>query len=363
MMEAESKSPQRASLNLYDELLRLRDHQRQKQRQARSLVNGEDLPWEVNPQGRMKWYLHPAIGDTVIQTLIIYLQEIPPGSSSGKQKTQGGTVIFVVEGKGHTVIDDATHTWEKEDVVQIPIRHDGVFFQHFNDDTKEPAYLICAEPNLVNALGVDRGSGFEQLADSPEFQSGKTAAGFARGEARAAARPAVIAQSLGQESHSHRHGSPAGNKEVDTYERVLELHKGQIRRGYEGKIVVRGKERPIEKSRQGWLRYYLYGELFPETALQEWGVFLHEIHAHTGKHSHQGGLAIFVLDGDGYTILEGQKLAWKKDDLLLLPIKPGGVEHQHFNNHPDKPARWLAFIYWPYNEAMAHYLEHQENSK
>ena len=136
-MEAESKSPQRASLNLYDELLRLRDQQRQKQQQARSVVNGEDLPWEVNPQGRMKWYLHPAIGDTVIQTLIIYLQEIPPRSSSGKQKTQGGTVIFVVEGKGHTVIDDATHTWEKEDVVQIPIRHDGVFFQHFNDDTKE----------------------------------------------------------------------------------------------------------------------------------------------------------------------------------------------------------------------------------
>jgi quercetin dioxygenase-like cupin family protein len=359
-MDNQSSSPQRTSLNLYDELLRLRDQQREKQRQARSVVYGDDLPWEVNPQGKVKWYLHPSIDDTVIQTLIVYLQEIPPGSSSGKQKTQGGTVIFVVDGKGHTVIDDATYTWEKEDVVQIPIRHDGVFFQHFNDDTKEPAYLICAEPNLVNALGVDRGSGFEQLAAAPEFQPGKIAVGASPGNEAA---PPPPPESGVKENKLHRHTSPRHGKEVDTYERVLELHMAQISRGYEGKVVVRGKERPVEKSRQGWLRYYLYGELFPETTLQEWGVFLHEIHNHTGKHTHQGGLAIFVLDGAGYTILEGKKLEWKKGDLLLLPIKPGGVEHQHFNSDPDQPARWLAFIYWPYNEAMAHYLEHQANSK
>lgn len=165
------------------------------------------------------------------------------------------------------------------------------------------------------------------------------------------------------EKDGNRERPSAQRKEVDTYERVLHLHKEQIRRGYEGKVVIKAKERPVEKSRQGWLRYYLYGELFPETALKEWGVFLNEIHNHTGKHMHQGGLAIFVLDGEGYTILDGQKVEWKKGDLILLPIKPGGVEHQHFNRDPNKPARWLAFIYWPYNEAMAHYLEHHENSR
>lgn len=169
-MDRGNRSKPRASLNLYNELLRLRDQQREKKKQAISVVDGDDLSWEVNPQGKMKWYLHPCIDDTAIQTLIIYLQEIPPGSSSGKQKTQGGTVIFVVEGKGHTLINDATHYWEKEDVVQIPIRPDGVVFQHFNDDTKQPAQLICAEPNLVNALGVDRGSGFEQIEDAPVFK-------------------------------------------------------------------------------------------------------------------------------------------------------------------------------------------------
>jgi len=34
---------------------------------------------------------------------------------------------------------------------------------------------------------------------------------------------------------------------------------------------------------------------------------------------------------------------WEAGDLILLPVKPGGVEHQHFSLG-DEPARWMAFI-------------------
>lgn len=156
-------------LNLYNELIRMRDERRAKEKKATFLVKGDDLSWEINPQGKMKWYLHPAIDDTVIQTLIVYLQEIPPGSFTGKQKCQGGTVIYVIEGKGHTIIDGVSHSWETDDIVQLPIRPDGIVFQHFNDEPHRPAQLVCAEPNLVPVLGVDRGSGFEQLAPAPEY--------------------------------------------------------------------------------------------------------------------------------------------------------------------------------------------------
>lgn len=171
-MHPMSRLEKLGSLNLYEELIKLRDHQRERKKKSILLVKGDELPWESNPQGKMKWYLHPSIEDTVIQTLIVYLQEIPPGSSSGKQKYQGGTVIYVVEGKGRTVIDDVTYHWETDDVVQLPIRPDGIVFQHFNDDPKRAVQLICAEPNLVHAMGVDRGSGFEQLSPAPEFEAG-----------------------------------------------------------------------------------------------------------------------------------------------------------------------------------------------
>jgi len=173
-MDTTNPSNKFRSLNLYEELIRLRDQQRENKKRSIFLVRGDEIPWEINPQGKMKWYLHPAFEHTVLQTLVVYLQEIPPGSSSGKQKYQGGTVIYVVEGRGHTVIDDESYSWERDDVVQLPIRPDGIVYQHFNDDPEEPAQLICAEPNLVHALGVDRGSGFEQLSPAPEYESKKT---------------------------------------------------------------------------------------------------------------------------------------------------------------------------------------------
>lgn len=151
-------------------------------------------------------------------------------------------------------------------------------------------------------------------------------------------------------------------REQDTYDRSILKMREQLKRYQEGKVVVKGRERPLERTRQGWLRYYLHNFLFHDTALKDWRIFVHEIYTHSGKHTHQGGLVIFILDGEGYTVVDGEKVEWKKGDLILLPVKPGGVEHQHFNINPNKPVRWLAMIYAPYQDAIAHFLEQKEES-
>jgi len=180
-MNVMSRTQKLATVNLYDELIKLRDQQRERRKKSILVVPGDELPWEINPQGKMKWFLHPAIDDTAIQNLIVYLQEIPAGSFSGKLKCQGGVVVFVLEGKGHTVIDDVPFAWEAEDVVQLPIRPNGIIFQHFNDDPDRAAQLLCAEPNLAPVLGVDRGSGFEQLSEAREFKQKSYGAGGKNG--------------------------------------------------------------------------------------------------------------------------------------------------------------------------------------
>ncbi len=48
--------------------------------------------------------------------------------------------------------------------------------------------------------------------------------------------------------------------------------------------------------------------------------------------------------GEGYSVVDGERLDWEAGDLLLLPLQPGGVEHQHFNRSPDQPVKWIAFI-------------------
>jgi gentisate 1,2-dioxygenase len=155
--------------NFWRELIALRDRQRDQRKTAVQVVRLSELPLENNEQGLMRWYLHPSITDTLLSTLAIYRQEIPPGSRSGRLKFQGGQIMFIVAGRGHTILDGVKHAWEAGDVLNLPTKRDGIVVQHFNDDRTEPAVFLAVEPNLFAATGVDRGCGFHQLEQSPDY--------------------------------------------------------------------------------------------------------------------------------------------------------------------------------------------------
>ncbi len=159
-----------AKTNFWDQLIKLRDLQRERRKSAIQVVKGSELPLENNAQGLMRWYLHPDITDTILTTLMFFVQEIPPGSRSGRLKFQGGQVMFILEGKGHTLIDGVKYAWEARDVVSLPLKRDGIVVEHVNDDAEKPVRFIAAEPNWFACTGVDRGSGFEQLSPSPDYR-------------------------------------------------------------------------------------------------------------------------------------------------------------------------------------------------
>jgi len=170
----ESRTERLKGINFWDKLFELRDKDRMNKKNAVVNVLAKELPWEINRQGIMRWYLHPIMEDTVINPFIFYVQEIPPGSRSGRVKTQGSQIFYIWEGKGYTVMDGVKHYWEAGDVVQIPLRPMGVIYQHFNGDLKNPARVISVEANTVGALGMDRGCGFEQLENCPEYENEKS---------------------------------------------------------------------------------------------------------------------------------------------------------------------------------------------
>lgn len=157
--------------NLLDELFRKRDEWRRSMSNTIHLVKGSELPWEWNRQGKMKWYLHPALMNRAIRSLMVYIQEIPPLSNTGKQKHQGGLVHYILEGRGYTMLNGKKHDWEEGDCVILPTLPEGVEYQHFNTDPDKPVVFIAAQANLFDALGVDMGSGFEQLEDAPEHET------------------------------------------------------------------------------------------------------------------------------------------------------------------------------------------------
>ena len=120
--------------------------------------------------GLMRWYLHPSITDTVISSMVFFEQEIPPGSRTGRLKFQGGQIIYIIEGKGHTLIDGVKHPWEAGDLLNLPLRKEGIIVQHVNEDADKPAKFVAVEPNLFACTGVDRGSGFDLLSASPDHR-------------------------------------------------------------------------------------------------------------------------------------------------------------------------------------------------
>ena len=53
--------------------------------------------------------------------------------------------------------------------MNVPLKTEGVVIQHFNESSSERALFVVSEANMTDTLGVDRGSGFEQLEDCPEY--------------------------------------------------------------------------------------------------------------------------------------------------------------------------------------------------
>lgn len=156
--------------NFWNELMALRDQQRAQRASSVQVVRRRDLPLESNTQGEMRWYMHPAIQDIALSTLAIYEQEIQAHSRSGRLQFQGGQIIFVIEGDGYTVIDGVKHVWKSRDVLNLPLKKEGIIVQHFNSSEDKPARLLVVEPNLYAATTVDRGCGFEQMEAAPTYR-------------------------------------------------------------------------------------------------------------------------------------------------------------------------------------------------
>lgn len=150
---------------------------------------------------------------------------------------------------------------------------------------------------------------------------------------------------------------------LNPYELGIERDRKWAERQQTGRIVVRKSETTQQLMRQGHLRFYLdAGRSVLDTPLQNWSVFTHEVRTVSGKHRHQGGLVIYVIDGNGYSVVDGERVDWEKGDLLLLPLKPDRVEHQHFNLNPEKPALWMAFIHQGTREYLASEVTQTEPS-
>lgn len=59
----------------------------------------------------------------------------------------------------------------------------------------------------------------------------------------------------------------------------------------------------------------------------------------SNKHRHTYETILYVLEGEGYSDIQGRRVPWKQGDAVYIPV---WAWHNHVNTHPTARARYLA---------------------
>ena len=130
-------------------------------------------------------------------------------------------------------------------------------------------------------------------------------------------------------------------------------------RAAKGAILIKGSEQPWETQPAGPLP--LLRPPRPDRSGQPRLDQLPPRDPHPQRHAHPPGRAGAVRhQGPGLHDLQRAAGDWKEGDVILLPIEPGGVEHQHFNLG-DEPCEWIAFAFNPWLDAMGNGYEQRQD--
>ncbi len=96
-----------------------------------------------------------SISDIPSYTIGVDITTIGPSSNDRKHRHYYETIIFVLEGRGYSIVEDDRVEWEAGDALHIPpwARH-----QHFNTDPdKEVKFLSGTNAPLLQSVGdIDR---------------------------------------------------------------------------------------------------------------------------------------------------------------------------------------------------------------
>ena len=166
--------------NFYDERIKWAEEKQKSLEAKRKVIKAQDMPWEISREGKLKHVVNEKM-DTRMTTLDVYIQEIPPGSRSGKHRHMSEETFYVLEGKGYDIHQDPDvqigdiYSWEPKeetrrfdwdtgDLVYIPPM---VVHQHFNADAEKQARIIVADTRLPMYMGCPR---WEQIEDAPEYK-------------------------------------------------------------------------------------------------------------------------------------------------------------------------------------------------
>lgn len=83
----------------------------------------------------------------------VHLTEMAPREVSNPHKHHNEAVVYIVKGKGHSIVQGARIDWEAGDFFYIP---PFCWHTHYNETDDTSVYMGITNKKLLNFLGLDR---------------------------------------------------------------------------------------------------------------------------------------------------------------------------------------------------------------
>jgi gentisate 1,2-dioxygenase len=235
------------------------------------------------------------------------VMEIAPGARTSTHRHTHDAVIFVLQGRGATTIDDVRHEWEPWDALHTP-----AWSWHGHEAFADGARLLAVtDAPLIAALNLSR---VEDVGDAqPRFEA--TPSGLGSATADASIYEAALTASDRVE---------ASRQEATRITRWRDVTLRASPRGTRTALLV---DRSLGFHSSG-LSMALF-QIAPGMA--------------QAKHRHSGEAILYIVDGRGYSVIEDDRFDWETGDAVIVHRY---AWHQHFNADPERPATVIRLHMW-----------------
>ncbi len=314
------------TIDPYDAILKFNLEVSRQRKEGKVLLKAQDFPMVLSRHGYGRNYSHVS-NWTELAVSGWNITRMNQARIKRGQHTHrgGGRLLYCLEGKGRTINNGVPLDWEKGDLELLPVTRTENMHQHFNLEEGEPCgqLVLMFWPFMEATANETR-----QVTNAPDW----------RGDARKEfARPDdfVPEQSL-LEGYPIAFDGPPKTLLDDLF-----LRRNRWREAMgKARWVIRESEQPLETNRMGIYRWYIHPS-FEDVAMKSVLFWVHELppSSRSGKQKFQGGRVHFVIEGRGYSLINGVRYDWGPEDVILAPLVAGGTIIQHFNDNPSHPAK------------------------
>ena len=283
-----------------------------------------ELVGTAQAERRVICCVNPSVGRGATNTLVANVQVVGPGEIARAHRHTAAALRLIIESTGgYTVVNGDAIPMLPGDLVLTP---NWTWHDHANDSDTPMVWLDGLDSPLIGMLEAGFREQYPQEVQTPREDMDVSHTRWGSG-----LRPAWETE---QPDHSPLWHYPWTETKA-TLDRLPAIEAGSP---HDGVIME------YTSPRTG-------GPVMPTIACY---VQVLKPGQHTEPHRHTPSTVYHVIEGEGATLVNGERMSWDSKDIFTVP---GWATHEHINESPSQPAYLFSFTDEPVHRKLGIYRE------